>query len=85
MRRACEPAGARGHSGARTCRAGHAGDGGALLPTFERPVAQWQSIADAGVSGDDFPAPLPWTFFAVMHPLLAPVLWISGAARLAWS
>ena len=47
-------------------------------PTFESFVAQWQSIADAGVSGDDFTAPLQfWTFFAAMHPLLAPVLWIS--------
>jgi len=47
-------------------------------PTFATFVGQWQSIADAGVSGDDFWAPLQfWTFFAAMHPLLQPVLWIS--------
>ena len=47
-------------------------------PAFSEFAAQWQAISDSGVSGDDFTAPLTfWLFFAVMHPLLQPAIWIS--------
>jgi hypothetical protein len=47
-------------------------------PAFARFVEQWQAISASGVAGEDFSAPLQfWTFFAFMHPLLQPALWIS--------
>ena len=46
-------------------------------PTFEGFYNQWQEIGAAGVTGDDFWAPLNfWAFFAAMHPLLQPAIWI---------
>mmetsp|Transcript_145020 Transcript_145020/g.255648 ORF Transcript_145020/g.255648 Transcript_145020/m.255648 type:complete len:516 (+) Transcript_145020:133-1680(+) len=57
-----------------------AGVVGVLLlhaPAFAQFVAQWQAIGAAGVSGNDFWAPLQfWAFFAAMHPLLQPAVWI---------
>ena len=45
--------------------------------TFSSFWAQWQEVAAAGVTGDDFWAPLQfWAFFAAMHPLLQPAIWI---------
>jgi len=47
-------------------------------PAFATFTAQWQAIGSTGVSGDAFWAPLQfWFFFAAMHPLLQPALWIS--------
>jgi hypothetical protein len=46
-------------------------------PAFTQFVSQWQDIANSGVTGDDFTAPLQfWVFFAAMHPLLKPAIWI---------
>ena len=46
-------------------------------PTFASFAAQWQAIGAAGVTGDDFWAPLKfWILFAVAHPLLQPAIWI---------
>jgi len=56
--------------------------GTALTTVFHAPAfytffTQWQAIAASGVTGDDFWAPLQfWTFFAAMHPLLKPAIWI---------
>lgn len=53
--------------------------GAALLhaPAFANFASQWQEIGASGVSGDDFWAPLQfWGFFAAMHPLLQPAIWI---------
>ena len=50
---------------------------GVHYPAFSEFADQWQAIRDAGVSGDDFWAPLQfWVFFAAMHPLLQPAVWI---------
>ena len=47
-------------------------------PAFATFAAQWQAIGASGVSGDGFWAPFQfWLFFAAMHPLLQPALWIS--------
>ena len=44
-------------------------------PAFASFAQQWQQISAAGVTGDDFSAPLLfWTFFALMHPLLQPAI-----------
>jgi hypothetical protein len=59
-----------------------AGSGTALgtgihWPAFTLFVSQWQDIANSGVTGDEFNAPLQfWVFFAAMHPLLKPAIWI---------
>ncbi len=54
-------------------------------PAFANFAAQWSEIGAAGVSGDDFWAPLQfWFFFAAMHPLLQPALWISEARLRAY-
>ena len=57
-----------------------AGAVGAVLlhaSTFVDFAARWQEIGAAGVTGDDFWAPLQfWAFFAAMHPLLQPAIWI---------
>jgi hypothetical protein len=46
-------------------------------PAFAQFASQWQAISAAGVTGDDFSAPLQfWAFFAAMHPLLQPAIWI---------
>ena len=47
-------------------------------PAFSNFYQQWQDISASGVTGDAFWAPLQfWLFFASMHPLLQPALWIS--------
>ena len=62
--------------------------GASILGTFAAMVLhsgtfidfydQWETIGEAGVSGDEFWAPFQfWLFFAAMHPILQPVLWIS--------
>lgn len=44
-------------------------------PTFATFAAQWSAIRDAGVSGDEFWAPLQfWIFFAIGHPLIKPAV-----------
>ena len=54
---------------------------GAILlhaPAFARFFSQWQELGAAGITGNDFWAPFQfWLFFAAMHPLLQPALWIS--------
>ena len=46
-------------------------------PAYSQFYDQWQQISAAGVTGDDFWAPLQfWVFFAAMHPLLQPAVWI---------
>lgn len=46
-------------------------------PAFANIASQWQTIRASGVVGDDFWAPLQfWAFFASMHPLLQPAIWI---------
>ena len=46
-------------------------------PAFAQFADQWQQIGAAGIQGDDFWAPLQfWAFFAAMHPLLQPAIWI---------
>ena len=45
--------------------------------TFYDFYQQWLEIGAAGITGDDFWAPLQfWFFFAAMHPLLQPAIWI---------
>ena len=47
-------------------------------PAYAQFASQWQQIAASGISGDDLWAPFQfWLFFAAMHPLLQPALWIS--------
>jgi len=57
-----------------------AGAAGALLlhaPAFAGIAAQFQEMSAAGVTGDDLWAPFQfWFFFAAMHPLLQPAIWI---------
>ena len=46
-------------------------------PAFARFASQWAEIANSGVSGDELWAPFRfWLFFAAMHPLLKPAVWI---------
>lgn len=46
-------------------------------PAFAKFISQWAAIGAAGVSGNDFWAPLQfWGFFAAMHPVLEPAFWI---------
>lgn len=46
-------------------------------PAFANFAAQWKAIGDAGITGDEFWAPLKfWILFAVAHPVLQPAIWI---------
>ena len=61
----------------KVAAAGLAGTTLLHAPAFAQFAGQWQAISDAGVSGDDFWAPLNfWILFAVAHPLLQPAIWI---------
>ena len=53
-------------------------------PAFAQFASQWASISAAGVSGEDFWAPLRfWAFFAIGHPLIKPAVWIGEVLHTA--